>query len=476
MADKELDFDNMTPDEIEAVLRDIDAGKYSEPRGSEYAENDVEDDEDEDEVDDANNNVEDDEDENGFTDEDVQAALNGELKVNSDSKEDTEGEDPEGDDEGTNDKGDGSGQDNSTATEGEGSENTPVGQDNEGQGANEKDSATEGDGASSQTTIDAAEFDRYKKFYEQVANAEFVANGKKVKGFSDPAKIIQSQQMAYGFSEKMASFKQYRPYMQALKENGMLEDSAKFNFAMDLLKGDKEALKQHLKSLEVDPLDLDMESITYTGQNHIASNEALVLEDTLEQARNFGVEDKLRNVIGKQWDAESFNEFLTVPEVRKDLLSHMVNGQFDLVQDRIAEMKVLDSTGTFGALKATDQYRQAVQSLTADAKRIEAENARYNNVQGSAQQAVTQAEGQQTSARPTANQEAELAAKQKAQQEAEYQRKLAEKNRQAEEARKRAASVSKKKVGSSKKEEFDPLKLEGNDFDAFVDGLIRGRA
>lgn len=468
------DVDKMSEEEFENVLQGIMSGSITgaEDSGSK----------DEDDTSSAGSE------ENNSDDNGMSAYANlidGEIEeddINGENKEDTEGSKESENDTETNEQDDGSEQDTGADAEDEGSENTPVGQDTDGKDKESEDSASEGDGSAAQTNqIDATDYEKYKKFYEEIANAEFVANGKKVKGFTDPAKIIQSQQMAYGFSEKMASFKQYRPFMQALKDNGMLEDTAKFNFAMDLLKGDKEALKQHLKSLEVDPLDLDMDQISYVGKNHTTSSEALVLEDTLEQARNYGVEDKLRNVIGKEWDNESFNEFLTIPEVRNDLLNHMVNGQFDLVQSRIAEMKVLDTSGRFSEMKSTDQYREAVKSLTAEAKRIEIEQQRIAMLEASNKPSAGAVDNSAIVSPTKSNvKEADLAAAEAAKkaaaakEEAEYKRKLEEKKR-ADEARRAAASVSGKKSGASKKETFDPMALEGEELDAFVNSLIRSR-
>ena len=432
---EDLDFDNMTDEQVEQVLNDIQAGKYNS--GSDET-NDVD-----------------------IADED-------DTEFDSDIDEDTEGKESESDDTETNDESDGSDQDTEDSDEDEDSENTPVEQDDEGNEADTNVSDdTDADQDAASTGIDAAEYERYKKFYDTIANAEFNANGKKVKGFTDPDKIIQAQQMAYGFSDKMASFKQYRPYMASLKERGMLEDPSKFNFVMDLLDGDPEALKKHLQTLKVDPLDLDMENVAYLGaKNHLTSREELVLEDALEQAKQYGAEDKLRTALAKEWDAESFNEFLTVPEVRRDLLEHMATGAYDLVQDRIAEMKTLDVSGTFSSMKATDQYRQAVQSLTADAQRM-------NNSGSNGQTTSTkEATAQRVAPKPTIGSKvAESAAK--AKQEAEYKRNLEEKNRKAEEARKKATSVSKKKVSTTETKKFDPLALEGDELDKFVMSLIR---
>ena len=203
----------------------------------------------------------------------------------------------------------------------------------------------------------------YKAFYDAVVNTEFVVNGKKTKGFADPKKIIQSQQMAGGFSEKMAGFKKYRPFMAPLKERGMLEDKAKFDLAMNLVDGDKEAIKEHLKSLKIDPLDLDMETIEYTPKPATTSEEALVLEDTMERARNAGIEDRVRDIVGKEWDDDSFKEFVTNSAVRNDLLNHIETGVYDTVQDKMLELSRLDYDGAYGDLSTVEKYRVAVRAL-----------------------------------------------------------------------------------------------------------------
>lgn len=416
-----MDFDNMTDEQVDQVLHDISIGKYGESA------------QDAQDADDVN--------------------TDNENEINN---EDTDGSENESAETETNDQNDGDGDDTEDTEDNEDQENAPVEKDtDENNDNNEEADTNDADQSTETETIDAVEYARYKKFYDKLTTAEFMANGKKVKAFTDPDKILQSQQMSYGFSQKMAAIKEYRPFLTSLKERGFLEEPEKFNFAMDLLDGDQEALKKHIQSLNVDPVDLDMDAISYSGKNHISSNEALILEDAIDQAKGYGVEEKLRATIGKDWDAASFNEFLTVPAVRKDLLEHMATGAFDLVQDRIAEMKMLDVSGSFSSMKATDQYRQAVQSLTADASRMTAQ-------EPSPTKSVAKTA-------PTVNKAAELAKK----QEAEYKRNLEIKNAKAEEARKRATSVSKKKVSTTASTKFDPLALEGSEFDAYVNSLIR---
>ncbi len=303
----------------------------------------------------------------------------------------------------------------------------------------------------------------YKAFYDAVTATEFTVNGKKTHGFKDPKKIIQAQQMAGGFSDKMAGFKKYRPYMAPLQERGMLEDTDKFNLAMKLIDGDPEAIKQHLKNLEIDPLDIEMDEINYVNQNTLASQEQLVLEDSLETAKAAGFEDEVRQVIGKDWDQDSFNEYLHDGQIRADLLDHIQSGAYGYVQERIQEFKRLDVNGTFSSMNTLDQYRAAAKDIQQElsvneASRIASE-ARQNNAQ-------------QAKADNVATEKARIA---KSRKETEFKAKADKQNAKVAERRKNAASVSKRKSKAPvKAAKFDPMKLEGEEFDELMNAMING--
>jgi len=297
----------------------------------------------------------------------------------------------------------------------------------------------------------------YKAFYDAVVNTEFVVNGKKVKGFADPQKIIQSQQMAGGFSEKMAGFKQYRPYMAPLKERGMLDDPAKFDLAMNLVDGDVEAIKAHLNSLKIDPLDLDMEQVKYERKVSTASESSLAIDDALEQARAAGVEDRLRDVIGKQWDAESFDEFSTNASVRNDLIQHISSGAYDQVESKMTELSRLDFSGSYGTMSTVDKYRAAVRALQAEAP--------------------APAKVAPVDTKPAKDVAAKAAKAKilKARRESEYKAKAAREEAKRNKQRSLATSVSGKKKGKTKQvAKFDPMALEGEAFQEHFDFLASG--
>lgn len=451
---KEIDYDNMSDEQIDEILSQIDSGTFenSEPEnGNDFNQNE----------DDNNSNS------NSFDEEEEEddETQNGNL-------EDTENCQSEDDDADTNANNDDLKQDTASGSNGENSENSQV--ENSNTNANQNaDTANPEDAKGSETgKIDPAEYEKLKKFYDEIANAEFVANGKKVKGFTDPSKIIRSQQMLHDYSNKMRGINEYKPYLKTLKDKGIIGNEEKFNFAMSLLDGDKATIKKHLESLKIDPVDLELDddaNAQYSPRNYMPSKESLVLDEAMDIARSSGVEDKLRTVIAKDWDEESFGEFLRDPRVRNDLITHMQDGSFDTIQNKMTEMEMLDLTGSFRGLKSTDKYRAAIAEINREIQ--------YQYNRQSVNPSIPQQEQYYRSAPVGQNQyqsnaEAErlaLAAK-----EAEYKA-MAEKKLRDDEARKRAAMITKKKSVTVTQKKFDPLELEGDDLDNFVDELISGK-
>ena len=452
---KEIDYDNMSDEQIDEILSQIDSGTFenSEPEnGNDFNQNE----------DDNNSNS------NSFNEEEEEEDEN----LNNRNLEDTENGQSEDENADTNADNDDLKQDTASGSNGENSENSQV--ENSNTNANQNaDTANPEDAKGSETgKIDPAEYEKLKKFYDEIANAEFVANGKKVKGFTDPSKIIRSQQMLHDYSNKMRGINEYKPYLKTLKDKGIIGNEEKFNFAMSLLDGDKATIKKHLESLKIDPVDLELDddaNAQYSPRNYMPSKESLVLDEAMDIARSSGVEDKLRTVIAKEWDEESFGEFLRDPRVRNDLITHMQDGSFDTIQNKMTEMEMLDLTGSFRGLKSTDKYRAAIAEINREIQ--------YQYNRQSVNPSIPQQQQYYRSAPTGQNQyqpnvEAErlaLAAK-----EAEYKA-MAEKKLRDDEARKRAAMITKKKSVTVTQKKFDPLALEGDDLDNFVNELIAGK-
>lgn len=339
-------------------------------------------------------------------------------------------------------------EDESTETEDlEDEEETKEDETEEGEESSEEETEEGSDEAEEKpVAIDAKEFEKYKSYYDSIVNTEFKVNGRDVKGYDDPAKIIQSIQMAGGFPEKMGTIKKLRPYVTPLEERGMLEDSAKFDLAMNIMDGDTEAIKQHIKTLELDPMDLDMETINYAPKPTTSSEANIIIEDVFERAKTNGYDSKLRQVIGTEWDKTSFQEFIDNPQVRNDLLDHIESGVYDEVTTKIADISRLDYNGQFGNLTTIQKYRTAIGEL--------------------------QKERQQEA---PAEQPDNLKVLEQEQEEAEYKKQAKIKKDAISQQRKKATSISKKKARPKAKPKIDVMKYEGEDLSDLLTLLSEGR-
>ena len=299
------------------------------------------------------------------------------------------------------------------------------------------------------------------EFYEKVAGVKFKANGKEVEGFKDPQKIIQAQQMAYNYSEKMAGFKQYRPYMGPLKERGMLDDPTKFDLAMSLIDGDKEALKQHMANIGVDPMELDMETISYTAAPKTSSRDMLAIEDALEAAKTHGVEDKVYSTVMKEWDDDSFKEFIGNKAVQNDLITQMASGDYDVVMGKVAQLSVIDDS--FSNMKMVDKYRAAINELNSEVAPATSPTP-ATTVTPEVPIVDTQA--------LAAEESAKIAAKAVE----EYKAKVNKaRNEKAKAEREKATAVSKPKSTTSSKVKHDPMALSGKEISDMLDRMMMGK-
>ena len=302
----------------------------------------------------------------------------------------------------------------------------------------------------------------FENFYNEVTS-EFVANGRKVKGFTDPKKIIESQQMAAGFSDKMAGFSKYKPFMNAIKDHGFLDNPEKFNLAMNLFEGDPEALKQHIKNLEIDPFEMDMENIDYKSKNQVSSNLEIAYDDILESANTHNVKTEVQDVISKDWDDQSVISLLEDPQSSADLVSHISNGAYEIVQERIAEKKRIDINNVYSSKPTIEQYREAAREI--EQEYINTVN--QQNVQAQTEQQYNQNQIDENAVQTEISRIAQERA------DADYRSKVEKQNAKSSAARKKATSVSKKKPRTkSKKTVFDPGTANDEEFTKYIDSIM----
>jgi hypothetical protein len=212
-------------------------------------------------------------------------------------------------------------------------------------------------------TIDPAfqeEFEKYKNFHDALTQAEFTANGKKVKGKTTVEDLIKSQQLAHGYADKVRGLKKTRPFITALEKNGLLENEEKFNTLLAIANGDTEALKQFMKSSDINPYDLDMDEIKYESKNHLPSEGAIILEDIFQEAKNLDVADSL-SVMLDGLDQPSLELFVKTPKIKDVVLNHMAEGVYEDVVAEIADMKMYNKMPV--GLTSLQEYEAATHSI-----------------------------------------------------------------------------------------------------------------
>lgn len=410
---------------------------------------------------------------NGEEEGDDNSAEDTDVRNDEDGENENESETNENGDDQSNDTGDNSDESNSEDDEENSQEES---EDNSNEET--KDENGDSDNDTSTTAIDAEEYKKLKAFYDKVTG-EFSANGKKIKGFNDPDKIIQGLQKAIGFEAKNAVINQHKKFLAPLKEKGFLDNPEKFNLAMSIMDGDKEAIKEHLKSLEINPvLDLDLDDIKYDRKDYRASDGKVILDEAFNDAESYGVKDKLSDVLANELDDNSFKDFLQFPKLREDLLTHLQDGTYDLVKERMNDIRTTDMSGEYKSLKVVDQYRYALNQLAEEyaenASKAQIQNAAKSKSEDDAKALIKNRADNIMSQAVVLDDEAKkkIAAEEEAKFREETRRRL-----EADAARKEAASVSKTKTSktssSAKKDEFDPLKLTGDDFKNYFEGLMR---
>lgn len=302
-----------------------------------------------------------------------------------------------------------------------------------------------------------------REFYRQAEEVEFMVNGKKVKGLGTIDDMVKARQMSGGLNEKFKAIKELRPFLPALKERGMIENPDKFNLAMQIIDGDKEALKQFMQNSGINPLtdeDMDMDNIAYEAKNTLASNEEIMYKDTLSVAKQYGVEDRFNKVVLNDWDSASLATFFETPEsaaaIGTQLSTQLQNGIYDQVMGEVANLESTDVNGTFAAKSDIEKYNAGSQIVNAK-----------NAAKAQSAQEVDKVDKIDTDKVAAAKKKIEDKRKKTA-----YAKKVEEQKTKADAARAKATNASKKRTKTAPAKKADPYSLEGEDLDQFVDELM----
>jgi len=238
--------------------------------------------------------------------------------------------------------------------------------DNEVEEETEEDPETEASEPDGDTTEEEgqpeAEEDKAEEETQPVQTYKFKANGMEYEFTEDEMKQqfprVFGQAMDY--TKKMQQIKPWRQTIDAIEQAGI--DKNDLNLAIDVLKGDKDAIGALLKRTGVDALDLDTEESNYVPKDYGRDETAIAIQDVVDEISRDPEFVRTEAVLTKDWDEGSLNEITKDPQLIKALHIDVRDGTFDRVQPIAAKMKVYDG----GRMSDLDYYKEAAKVYFAE--------------------------------------------------------------------------------------------------------------
>ncbi len=226
------------------------------------------------------------------------------------------------------------------ATKSKEPEDNPAGSEDKSKKPDAKDDKAKDD-SEDKDKSKAAENVDYEAAYKKIM-APFKANGREIK-LNNPEEVIQLMQRGANYTKKMQAL---QPSLKILRmlENNELHDENKINHVIDIMKGDKEAIRHFLKEKGIDPLDFDSESgKQYKPGNHKISDNAMNFVSTLDEMK----ESEHGNAViadANTWDDASKNAIFENPQVLSLLADHRQKGYYDQIVGEIEKQRSLGNT------------------------------------------------------------------------------------------------------------------------------------
>lgn len=205
-----------------------------------------------------------------------------------------------------------------------------------------------------------SEYEALKAQYDSLLGS-FKASGRTVK-VESPDDARRLMQMGYDYNLKMRDLKPRLRTLKTLEHNGLLDDE-KLNFAIDLLKGNPEAIKKFLKDHEIDPIEMDLESGTdYKPNDHRVSDQQVALDEVLDSLKSSDAFPRTAQVITKEWDKASQEVLLGTPAIIAVINDHMEKGYYDQIASKVQYER---SLGRLTGLSDLDAYKTVGDALQA---------------------------------------------------------------------------------------------------------------
>ena len=200
---------------------------------------------------------------------------------------------------------------------------------------------------------------------QPVQKRKFKANGREYE-LSDEEILKQFPQVfgqAMDYTRKMQKIKPYRQMIDAWEQENLTQED--LNLAIDVLKGNKEAISTVLKRTGVDTIDLDpAEEQNYVPKSYGRDEVTLNISEVVDKISSEPEYETTRRILSKEWDDASWSEFQKDPSKIEALHTDVKSGVYQQVQPIADIMKVQDG----GRMSDLDYYIAAAQKYFANAE------------------------------------------------------------------------------------------------------------
>lgn len=213
---------------------------------------------------------------------------------------------------------------------------------------------------------------------QPVQKRKYKANGKDFE-FTDEEIFNQFGQVfgqAMDYTRKMQQIKPWRKTIDAIEEAKLSHDDVAL--AIDVLRGDKDAIAAVLKRTGVDALELDTDNSNYVPKDYGRNDTELAIKEIVDEISGDQEYPITYDVLEKQWDVNSRMEFAKNPELIRQLHIDVKSGMFDTISPIMHKMKVYDG----GRNSDLEYYKLAAQQYfkeqASTEARLNAQEARQN--------------------------------------------------------------------------------------------------
>jgi len=165
---------------------------------------------------------------------------------------------------------------------------------------------------------------------------------------------------AVDYTQKVQGISKYRKMIDAWEQEKLNNED--MNFAIDLLKGDKEAITTLLQKHQVDILELEVDGKpAYTPKNYGRSEVELDIAEVTARISQDPEYEVTHRVLTKDWDDDSWNEMTKRPVLMELLHKDVKSGIFDTINPIAVKLKMQDQIRYGKELRSDlEYYKQAV--------------------------------------------------------------------------------------------------------------------